>query len=294
MRVFPDDVEQRPVFRLEKGVLMRQAAVIALCAILLSGCCIPVPRSENVARVPGILRQRPKLDGVVEGVTTRHELEQILSGFSTNASDREFFWARWEDPSDPFACGVGAIDANRDWKNVNVLAISDASGVLKRYRVCSDRDLGDCLTSMADNVVSPPGADSTAIKFSVHCDRGPYKGAKEFIGKAAFDAAGIALLQTHRGSAFRTLDPPLRFVIPLKQIQEIAIRRDADPEHVNMVLRFKPGTQPVDNLTSYGASPRDTWRLIWLVRSLNPSFAPVRAASGCPAAPRESCFAPAR
>src|ERR1039458_8896903 len=230
MRVFPDDVEQRPVFRLEKGVLMRQAAVIALCAILLSGCCIPVPRSENVARVPGILRQRPKLDGVVEGVTTRHELEQILSGFSTNASDREFFWARWEDPSDPFACGVGAIDANRDWKNVNVLAISDASGVLKRYRVCSDRDLGDCLTSMADNVVSPPGADSTAIKFSVHCDRGPYKGAKEFIGKAAFDAAGIALLQTHRGSAFRPLDPPLRFVIPLKQIQEIAIRRDADPE----------------------------------------------------------------
>src|ERR1017187_6368707 len=88
MRNFPNDMEQRPVSRLEKGVLMRQAAVIALCVILLSGCCIPVPRSQNVARVPGILRQRPKLDGVVEGITTRHELEQILSGFSTNAEDR--------------------------------------------------------------------------------------------------------------------------------------------------------------------------------------------------------------
>lgn len=273
---------------------MRQAAVIALCAIFLSGCCIPVPRSQNVARAPGILRQRPKLDGVVEGVTTTHELEQILPGFSTDASDREFFWARWEEPSSPFGCSNAPIDVSRDWKNVNVLAISDASGVLKRYRICSDRDLGDCLTFMADNVGSPPAPDSATIEFSVHCDRGPYKGAREFIGKAAFDGAGITLLQTHRGSVFRTLNPPLRFVVPLEQILEITIRRDSYPKHVNMELRFKPGTQPVDNLTSDGSSPRDTWRLIWLVRSLNPSFAPVRTGPGGPAAPREACFAPAR
>ena len=231
---------------------MRQAAAVTLGAILLSGCCIPVPRSQNVARVPGVLRQRPKLDGVAEGVTTRQELEQLLPGFSTNASDREFFWARWQEPSDPLACGVGPIDANRDWKNVNVLAISEASGVLKRYRVCSDRDLGDCLAFMADNLGSPPAADSATIRFSVQCDRGRCNGAKWFFGKAAFDAAGIALLQTHRDSAFRALDPPLSFELPLQQIQEIAIRRDAGPEHVNMELRFTPGTQPVDNLASYG------------------------------------------
>jgi hypothetical protein len=142
---------------------MRQAVVAALFAIFVSGCYIPVPRSQNVARVPGILRQRPKLDGVVEGITTRHELEQILPGFSTNPSDRDFLGARWEDPADPFACGADPIDANRDWKNVNVLAISDASGILKRYRVCSDRDLGGCLTFMADNVVSPPVADTPRI-----------------------------------------------------------------------------------------------------------------------------------
>src|ERR1039457_4039950 len=109
MRNFPNDMEPPPVSRLEKGALMRQAAGIALCAILLSGCCIPVRRSQNVAHVPCILRQRPKLDGVVEGITTRHELDQILSGFSTNASDREFFWARWQEPSDPHFGGRSSI-----------------------------------------------------------------------------------------------------------------------------------------------------------------------------------------
>jgi hypothetical protein len=219
-----------------------------------------------VARTPGILQQRPKLDGVVEGVTTRHELEQILPHFITDASDRHFLWASWEEPWSPIACGRGPIDYNRDWKTVNVLAISDASGILKRYRVCSDRDLDACLNFMADNVVSLPAADPTALAFSVLCDRGACKGDKRFFGEVSFEAATITLLQT-RQPGFRNLVPPLRFEVFPRQLMGVTIK-GGGPESVGIEIRFKPGTQPADNFESYGATPRDAWRLIWYVRSL--------------------------
>ena len=200
-------------------------------------------------------------------MTTRRELEQILTPFVTAASDEEFQWARRGQVSSPVACGT-ARDTGRDWARVNVLAIFDATGVLKCFRRCSERDLVDCLPFMAENV-SIQASKPDAVRFSVS-HQGAFVGStkNDFFGEAVFDEAGLHIQQTVRG--FQPLNQPVNFELSPMQIEKFAIKDTGSPEAVDIELRFKPGTKLVENLTTYGATARDTWRLVWYLRSANP------------------------
>lgn len=256
--------------------MVRAWLAVAVSLLFLASCriCVPIPVSRNVARIKGIRQPVPKLDGVKEGITTRRELEQLLTPFVTSASDQQFLWARWEQVSSPIACS-GTSDSDRDWGRVNVLAISDASGVLKYYRRCSEGEVLGCLAFMADNISLPP-PDSDAIRFFVsHQGTFVYSTHNDFFGEAVFDKAGLHLQQTYRG--FQRLNPPINFEVATTQIEKLEIKDSGYAEAVDIKLRFKPGTKPVEELTSYQASARDAWRLVWYVRSVNPLLLGVRS-----------------
>jgi hypothetical protein len=211
----------------------------------------------------------PEVGAVKEGLTTRRELEQILAPFVTSASDETFFWARWEQISSPVAC-YNAGDNGRDWARINVLAISDASGVLKYYRRCSERDLLGCLALMANNLSVPP-SDSDPISLSVsHQGAFVTSTRNDFYGDAVFDKEGLHLRQTAKG--FERLNPPVSFEVAVSQIEKLEITDSGFPGGVDMKLRFRPETLPVPDLSTYRASPRDTWRLVQYLRSLNPGL----------------------
>lgn len=243
-----------------------KARFIALLSLgFLSACMIPIPSTRNVAMAGGVKTTRPNLDGIRAGVTSRGELEQLVGSFHADASDSVFFWARWEEAMLPFKYDSRNA-SDRDWRIVNVLAVSDSRGILSHYRVCSERNLAECLYFMAAHAPEP-GCSVPALAFQAH-RWATLWGTDRFHGSITFSERG-AILWGDQGNTFRP-HTPINFEVGWRQIDRIRVRFGSSANSLRLTIHFKPVVSGVDYV-SILASPCATWRLIRTYRSALPA-----------------------
>jgi hypothetical protein len=287
----PEDLELKLHFRQPAGA-MGTGAIAATPAQtlrlmwLLSQKNSTAHRPEearDVAVGNSIVSKKPRLTGFQEGVASREELEKEAGQFKTKASYGPFFWARWQEPDDP--------ESDRYWRIMNVLAVFDDRDKAARYRVCSDRELPECLRAFAQDVPPPSVTDQRLVLTAGDGNLArwtPWARWKnqEFVGDITLEN-GFFTLRNVLGHTDR---------VPAAAM-DLVMSHDTycTPEVLRWELHFSHGVEQ-QQTAPIGFTPEQAWRFVWLMQSAkershnHDGFVPTRLTFGAGSRSHQAYF----
>jgi hypothetical protein len=221
-----------------------------LLALLLAGC-IAIPHPRNVAMARGIETKKPKLEFLKTGATTRADMSRALGFFDTDASSGPLFWARWQQVKvqvEWAAGGYGGAGAGseRIWKIINVLATFDDNDVLTNYRICSERELMNCLEKFVHNQPFPAEFLNSLVVPASHEAR-------------LHNGEGRAIIEGGEVTFEESKTPRHNFRRPLTEIAEVTLHLGSSPELLRLRVHFRAAASP--HAIAVTASPREAMQL---------------------------------
>jgi len=123
------------------------ATLATLSVVLCAGCLVVPMRVRTSTKGASTESREPvNLEFIQKGVTSREEIAQKLAWMDTGLKDDRLFIGRWSDSR----WGVAWIAVsyystaggwNRKWNNHDLLIEFDSDGVVREYRVFSDKQL---------------------------------------------------------------------------------------------------------------------------------------------------------
>jgi len=132
------------------------ATLATLNVVLCAGCLVVPMRVRTSTKGASTESREPvNLEFIQKGVTSREEIAQKLAWMDTGVKENGLFIGRWSDSR----WGVAWIAVsyysttggwNRKWNNHDLLIEFDSAGVVREYRVFSDKQLAAELSEWAE------------------------------------------------------------------------------------------------------------------------------------------------